>query len=621
MRVQIIPLRRMPSNLRYLDYLPGYFENELLVGQLVIIPFRNKKEFGIVKTISDTSEIEEHKLKNIHSIVTKEPLIPAYLIEFCIEISEFYRAPIGFVLKSALLPLKKNKIAKIENRLIVCDDNKIFEPQKPILVSYQDIESRNKIITKIAQERGQTLVLVPEISNITTMFELLNSALSKKPLTVSGEMGEKDMFDLWLNVRSDENSVAIGTRKAIFLPWINLKNIIIDDEGNPDYKSWDMAPRFHTRDAALMLAKYSGAKLYLMSTAPSVDSYYFAKQGVYDAAGQVEKHSTPSPIFIDAVQERTSTQASHIASDVIESLQSTTGDAFIFVNRRGTSSAVLCRDCGYLFNCSICRRPMTYFESGKKLTCLFCGESKPLSINCPTCSGPSYRMMSPGAEGIAQELKKILPKKRIVAIEKNDPATLKEIKFPGSKIIVGTKYAWYNLLWPRLEVMVFADPDSTLAIPEYRATEFLWQNLRQSQLKLPEQSQLYIQTSHPEHHVFQGLYNPAIFYETELTERQVFSYPPHQYLVRLIYAGSKVSADRESNRLFKSLQTLTQTLGDVKINGPFLASPETMRGKIHRIIIIKLNYKNYKQRLKMIANTIPDDWKIDPNPNNLLSIA
>lgn len=611
----------MPSTLPYLDYGVQDLEDSVVAGQLVVIPLHNKREYGLVRALTETSGVDESKLKNVASIVLREPLIPQSLIEFYIELAEFYRAPVGFVVKSALLPLKKNKLPKIEKKLIVFDSNKLISPQKPILVSYQDIESRNKIISKLATQRGQTLVLVPEINDIAPLCDMLSAVLAQKPIAINADIGDKDYFDLWLKVRSDENAIVVGTRKALFLPWINLQNIIIDDEGSADYKSWDMSPRFHARDAALMLAKYTGAKLYLMSLSPSVDSYFFAKENVYDKAGNVEKLSTPSAIFIDAKQERINTRAGYISQDIIESIENAIGDSFILVNRRGTSNAVICRDCGHIFNCPSCRRPMTYFEVGQKLNCVFCRETKTLNSVCPACGGPSYRMIAPGVEGIASELKKVLPKKRIVSVDKSEPSSLKNMKFPGSKIIVGTKFAWAKLNWPLISVFVFADADSALAMPEFKATEFLWQSIRQAQFKLPDSAKLFIQTSKQEHHIFQGLYNPTIFYETELAERRAFNYPPHQYLVRLIYAGSPALADREAARMFKYLQFLTQTLGDVKINGPFPSSPPILRGRTNRIIIIKLSYKNYKQRLREIAKSIPEEWKIDPNPNSLLSIS
>lgn len=618
----VIPIRRMPNKIKGLDYLISVEQKSLIrVGQLVKIPLRKKDEFGIVYSLSDASSIQDDKLKPISEIVLDVPLITENLLNFYSELSEFYRAPLGFILKCALLPLQKRKLLNLSETLLPIDPR---EPkaQKPKLWIYNNPDEKKNYLSSLVNSNGQILILTPDVDDPEKIQKLLPADIADKAIILKSDAGDKSYFDIWTRVRNSKNIIVIGTRKTLFLPWHNLTRIIMDDEGSPDYKSWDMAPRYHTRDAALSLAKYTGAELNLMASAPSIESYFFAEHKIYDLTGELTKITKPSPIFVNALAEKRGGGAGILSEEVAEAIEANAGQTFIHLNRRGTSGGMVCRDCGYIFRCDKCGRPLTYFERGIELKCLYCKTSARISDNCPKCGGANYRLMGLGIEGVATAIKNKFPTAKIITIDKETKDLPETFPIDEKIIFIGTDFAFSRLDWSKISVFIMADPDTALAAAEYRALEFLWLKLRRAQSTLAPKTKFFIQTQHPEHRVFQGVYDPKAFYESEIAERKIFGYPPHNYLARIIISGPNAArAAENAARVYRSITGLTSLKKDVKIYNHLPANPPRMRNIYHEVILIKFNYANYKKSLKKLAATVPEEYKIDPNPNHILSIA
>jgi len=624
MQIQVIPIRRLPFNIPHLDYLvDDGIAGQIRPGQLVSIPFRGKDEFGLIISAGKTEKFEAGKLKPINGLVFAEPLLAPEMVSFFEELSAFYRAPIGFILKTALLPMKKSKLPKIDGFITLLPQKKLALPSKPVSHIFNSAVRRDEIVNDIAGKSGQRLILCPETGQIDEILSALPGDVSKKAIVVSGELGAREYFDVWTAVRSRPEALVIGTRKALFLPWINLNEIALYDEGNPDYKSWDMAPRYHARDAALMLAKHTGARLHLISPAPSVETYFFVKNKIYDSEGQLEKISRPAPIFANPKSERRAGNYGLLSLDVLEKIDDCEGDVFVNVSRRMTAGGIVCHNCGLIFRCESCKRPMSYYQKDGQLHCRFCKKSRPLPETCPDCRGPNYRMFGLGADGAAEEIKNSLKTdKNIIVIDKDAKPSPDDLSADEGKIIVGTDFAWPHLDWKRIKLFIMADPDIALSLPEYKSAEELWQKIRRVQTALSAEAEFYIQTNRPEHPVYRGLYDPPSYYEAELNERKTFGYPPYNYIVRLYYGElSQALAEREASRLYADLSALTNHVSDVKISRPIPANPPFWRARYWQVIIVKFNYKNYKKRAREIFTAVPEEWKIDPNPNSILSIS
>lgn len=606
----------MPSTLSELDYLVDDKKTPALqAGHLVMIPFRNKLVYGVVTKLGkEKSELKESKLKAVENILLDEVSFSENQLNFLREISEFYKAPLGFVLQTALLPLKKTKLAKLHLTKLA---KKISQKTtKPEMILYTNAEERNVIFKKLIPDVGQTLILVPEVSAIPSIL----TALPTDTAVINGDLGEKELFDLWHKIRNGEIHTVVGTRRALFMPWNDLRTVIVDDESNPNHKSWDMAPRLHAREAALMLAHAHAARCILSGHTPSVEAEYFARAGVYQSETKLaDLH--PNTTIVDMRDERRGRNYNFLSNDLHEAMKATKdGDIFLFLNRKGSSSYVGCRDCGFVAKCEKCNRGLVYHEKTSTLECHFCNTKKQMFLSCPSCHGANVIMYGAGTQLVENDLRKNNTSGREIIRLDADTQSLHTLDETKNKIIVGTQIAWDKINWSKVSLMAFLEADTALFIPEYKMAENVWWQLRDAQYRLPSNSHMFVQTSHTEHHAIANLALPNRFYTQEDSERRSFGYPPFSYLIRA-YIGEKTPelARKAAESAYLRLKTLTSGSLDTIISDPLPFSPFYTNGAYWFALIIKTKYDKYKQTTKLLAQNLPDEWKFDPNPNNLLS--
>lgn len=617
MYAEIIPVRRMPTSLPFLDYsVPDEFKNRIKVGQLIKIELRKRAEFGIVKNLVD---FDKKKLKTIEAIYFDEPLLSPQQISFLIEMSEFYKTSLGFMVKSNLLPLQKRKLealAKMPSKEKT--NSRPKQMLKPNLLFYQNNQDKSVHLEKLLNTEGQKLILVPELADIDRVFALLPKTVADQILIYSGSLSQKDSFARWMKMWTGEKNIVLGTRAAIFLPWANLTTIIVDDEANLNYKSWDMSPRFHTKDAVAFLAMHHGAVLNFLSHTPSVESYYFATKGVYTPQGTVQRFKT-MPTIVNLKDERRSGNFGVISQTALEAIQSVNdGDVFLFINRLGSFSYVSCADCKEPLTCAKCDKALAVFKNEKILRCPNCFDTYDMVSSCPTCQGLNLRTLGVGTQSAEEDAKKNFGSKMIVRVD-SESDNLADLKSEGDKIIVGTQYAWPHVDWSRIKLLVFLDADSALLIPEYRAIEEFWQKLRDATFKLPN-AKLIIQTRRPDHNIFTFLGRPDQFYLSALKERKLFGYPPYNFIVRMFSGhAEKIEAENIAIKASKELKSLTLKGFTGKLTDPLPMTPFLRNGKFWYVILAKIPYNSYKRETKLLASKLGDEWKIDPNPNTILS--
>lgn len=623
MIVEVIPARRMPLSLPFLDYsVPEEEKDKIKIGQLVKIPFRNKETFGVVLDLRP-SEKPNIKTKSIKEVVFTKPVLSEEQLNFLVDISNFYHVSLGFLLKGNLIPLQVRKIKKIAS-IEHSASSPINKPSKPRVYTHKNEEDKIKIILNIAKSNGQLLILVPELTSITKLTEQLPENILNRTVCLSSELNDKELFTKWLQVWSGEKDIVIGTRAALFLPWFNLKNIILTDEGNSNYKSWDMAPRFHTRDAALFLSRHHGAELSIMSHTLSVESYFFAKNKVYNTSDDLKMQPlNKTTEIVDMKSQWRGGNYSLMSTDALEELKKTkTGDVVFFLNRRGSASYVGCRDCGNVLQCPNCKLSLTYHQNKNTLNCHYCKFFEPMPTMCKVCNGVNVATHGAGTQ-LAEELikkvaEKIADSRPIIRVD-GDDNQLQKIKTKEDKIIICTQLAWAHLPWEKIRLFVFLDADTSLFIPEYKTIENLWQQLRDVQYKISPECGFFVQTQHPEHLVFKSLYEPQVFYSEQLAERRVLGYPPYKYMLKLLTGNQKSAiVENEAREMQTRLANLTKDDPEIKILGPLETSPYYHNGQYWQVILVKISYKNYKQTTKLLLAQVPENWKIDPNPNSLI---
>lgn len=620
----------MPVTLPFFDYaVPEEMKAKIKVGQLVKIPFLKSEIFGVVAELNSAGS--EHKLKEIKEIVFTAPILSRAQINFLIDIAEFYHTSLGFILKSCLPPLQKRKLKKMQESGVMpvpAKQTAKSEFAKPTFFAFGSDKEKIKFILKKLIGPEQILYLVPELPNLEKIQKQLPENILQHAEIITGELSNKELFDKWMRIWSGEKNIIIGTRRALFLPWFNLKTIILDDEANLNYKSWDMAPRLHTRDAAIFLAKHHGAELNLLGHTPSVETSYFCQHKIYKNADSENTGALAiapfesKPTIIDLRAERKAGNYNFISTRLVEEFKNIkSGDIFFYLNRRGSSSYVGCRDCGNVYKCPNCHITLNYHQDQNLLKCHYCGHSEPMRSSCPNCHGVNVTMFGVGTQQAETAIRRMLGAsngRKVVRID-SDVNDLENLNTPEDKIIVGTQLAWSYLDWSKIKLFAFLDADTSLFIPEYKVVENLFQLLRDAQYNLQDGAKLIIQTNHPDHLVFNSLFKPENFYAEQLKERQLLGYPPFKFLLKLFYGNHKQElAEREGQRMANLLTALTKSQKDIKIAGPLQTSPYYYGGQYWQVILAKIGYQSYKQNTKLLLSKLPPNWKVDPNPNSIL---
>ena len=613
MIAHVILAKRGTLHLPYFDYnVPPELEKTICAGQLVTIPFRTRIEWGIILSLAKTEA--GSKTKDIIKIISPFPLIPPPQLAYLQEISELYHISLGFLVKSNLLPLKKRKLATLNERKPKFKPTKIKPTTKPSNFIYRsDLEKQNYLLQTI-KKNEQTLILVPEVNDCLPLQALIEKTHPGSSVVITSSLTEKELFERWIAVWLNEKTVIIGTRGAIFLPFNKLHTVIIDNEGHDGHKSWDMAPRYHVRDAVFFMAKHHGANVHLLSHTPSIETYFFAKHGVYQSepiALLPFEHKKYSLLNVSA--ERRGGNTSQLSADVIETLQAG-GTVFLFCHRRGTMSYISCRDCQKVITCPKCERSLTFHRPTNNLRCHHCAYNQPMRPNCEKCNGINLALYGIGTDYVVQEIKKLLPndKRPIITIDQDS----ENITIPDTAgLIVGTQYAWRFIPWEKLAAMVIVDADTPLFVPEYRTAERLWLELRDMLYRLPKKSPLLIQTNHPEHPLFAALSEPDIFYQQEIAQRKLLKYPPYRYLLKLVFGHlEETIVKKETLQAFETLTRLTKDIPDCTITSPYSLEPAYNKGRHWQAILIKLPYSAYKKYWRQIVALLPDSCKVDPNP-------
>lgn len=618
MIIEVVLLRRMPLHLPFLDYTAdNALATKIKTGQLVTVPFRNRTEFGIILNMENKPA--PTNLKHVKEIVWEKQALSSGQINFLREIADMYHVPLGYVFKDNLLPLKKTKLKKITTDNTAGKTTRAAKPSKPFLFIYENETEKQKYYTDNIAD-GQNLIIVPEISQINEIYNLLPTELQAQAIKISSEVTEKDFFDIWLKIWRQDAKIIIGTRRALFLPYTELNNIFLEDEGNANHKNWDMAPRFHNKDAVFSLGFNFGAQLHLVAHTPSVESYYFAKNKVYQSNLAKLPRFNKNVQLADLRDERRSGRYGFLSQELLEAMkEKKDADMFFFLNRKGSYNFVGCRDCGYISLCEKCGRSLSYYESEKKLRCNFCNLEQPLAASCPKCHGVNMVMRGVGTQLAVNEVSKNLGANAKV-LRLDSDSVEKNLAPNGQNIVVGTQIAWNKINWEKLGLLSFLDIDTPLFIPEYKITENLWQLLRDALYRINSQASVVIQTSHPEHPIFTSLFAPEKFYEEELKQRKLLKYPPFCFLLRFFYGhANNQTALAEIAKITAKVKELTKSEKEINISGPLPFTPLFWDNKYWYAGIVKLPLAKYKKLIKQIDKIIPEDFKTDPNPTNLLT--
>ncbi len=412
-------------------------------------------------------------------------------------------------------------------------------------------------LTLIAERlsRGQSSIfLVPEISLTPQMLSQLRARFGKNAAILHSGLSAGERFDEWWRLRTGEAKIAIGARSAVFAPLENIGVIIIDEEHDGSYSS-ESAPRYNTFDVAYLRAKKNGCKLILGSATPSVETYRRAKEGEFSLI-RLEKriNQKPLPEIIIADMRREARRGNNSAfsgvlKEEIEKCLAADKQAILFLNRRGYSQTVICKECGYVAKCAACDVSLTYHREEKCLKCHYCGTKYSMLSACPDCGGVKLTYAGTGTQKIAYELQKLYPTARILRMD-NDTTSGKEGHYKILKafgehkadILVGTQMIAKGHDFPAVTLVGILDADMSLHFSDYRSGERTFQLLTQvagRSGRAEEKGKVVLQTFDPENDVlgFATSYDYEGFYENEVSLRAAMEFPPFSKIVRVLVTG------------------------------------------------------------------------------------
>jgi primosomal protein N' (replication factor Y) (superfamily II helicase) len=483
-------------------------------------------------------------------------------------------------------------------------------------------------------ERGQeAIVLVPEISLTPQMVNRFKGRFGDLVAVLHSGLSAGEKYDEWRKIQRKEVKVAVGARSAIFAPFENLGIIIIDEEHETSYKQEEM-PRYHARDVAVERAKTYNCPVVLGSATPSLESFARAQKKVYHLLtlpNRMNNQTLPSVEIIDMREELRNGNRSMFSRKLFEMLKDRIEkgqQTVLFLNKRGHSSFVMCRDCGYVMNCPNCDISLTYHRVNEQMKCHYCGYESHVPKQCPECASDYIRYFGTGTQKVEDELGKILPEARVIRMDVDTTGRkgsherlLTDFQNGKADILLGTQMIAKGLDFPNITLVGVLSADTMLHLPDFRASEKTFQLLTQvsgraGRHQLP--GEVIIQTYTPEHYSVElaGTQDYDLFYQREMMIRKTHHYPPFYYLSLITVSHEHLMTVVSATEKIVSY-VRSQVSKDAVILGPAASPIPRINNRYRYQCLIK--YKR-EPNLTKILKTILDQYQLDTNSGLMVSI-
>ncbi len=452
-------------------------------------------------------------------------------------------------------------------------------------------------------KKGKTsIMLVPEISLTPQMVERFEKRFGNKIAAIHSALSEGERYDEWRRIHRGEAKIVIGARSAIFAPLNDLGMIIIDEEHSDSYKQEDSSPRYSAIDVARERGRYNKCPVILGSATPSLESFARAQKGFYQLLmlpHRVNKKSLPSVEIVDMNEEYKKNVGlfSKKLFDKISEKIEKKEQVILLLNRRGYSSFVTCKNCGYTVKCPHCDITLTYHKHASMLRCHYCGYATNLKVICPECHENSLTNLGIGTEKVEEELHKLFPNTAVLRMDVDTTSRkgmhkkmIEDFRNQKYSILLGTQIVAKGLDFENVTLVGVINADTSLNIPDFRSSENTFSLLSQvagRSGRSEKVGEVVIQTFNPSHYAisFVKKHDYIGFYKQEMTIRKTMKYPPYYYLVYIRLSGKDYSIiEKEAQKIKKSLERyLEQTI----ILGPSPASIFKLNDVYRYSIILK----------------------------------
>jgi len=457
-----------------------------------------------------------------------------------------------------------------------------------------------RALEEVLASGGGAILLVPEIALTPQTVGRLRARLEgdggTRVVVWHSFLSDGQRLDAWLAIARGEARVVVGARSAVFAPIPNLRLIVVDEEHEPAYKQ-DDTPRYHGRDVAVYRSMLNRAVCLLGSATPSLESHLNAKSGKYASlrlTKRVDDRKLPHIDIVDMRRELLKKRGSVTLSDfLVDKLQARFAareQSILFLNRRGYSSSMVCRECGYVAECKHCSVTQTYHRTDETLRCHLCGETHDAPSICPQCKSGQIRWRGLGTQRVEETVKRVLPLARVVRMDADAMSKknlfrqiLSDFRLGKIDVLVGTQMIAKGLDFPNVTLVGLVDADLSLHIPDFRAHERTFQLLVQVAGRSGRgdvAGEVVVQTFTPHAMPIQFSRQADVdaFLEEEAAARARFGYPPYRHLVQHLFRGR--NPDKVAFVAEQWVKQLTPHLsGDVELRGPAPCAMEKIKDR------------------------------------------
>lgn len=580
---------------------------KLSASQEKIINLCMEKEFVLRKELVDIS------LSSLNTLIKKNILLEKKL--------EHYR-------------LSYNE--KIEAKKELTNDQKLVVDEVlantgyfPYLLFGVTGSGKTEVYMELIEDslnKGKTsIVLVPEISLTPQMVLRFQKRFGDNIAAIHSALSDGEKYDEWRRIVSGEAKIVIGARSAIFAPLNNIGMIIIDEEHSDSYKQDDSNPRYNAKDIALLRGKYHNCPVIMGSATPSLEVFARAKKGVFkllELPNRINGKSLPHINIVD-MNEMISKTKGHFSPVLLEAISARllkNEQIILLLNRRGYSSFVTCKNCGYTFKCPNCDITLTYHKSSRTLRCHYCGYGTKVYDTCPECHEKSINDLGVGTEKVEEELNKLFPESRILRMDFDTTSRkgmhekmIKAFKNHEYDILLGTQIVSKGLDFDNVTLVGVINADTSLNIPDFRSSETTFSLLAQVAGRAgrsDKEGEVIIQTFNPEHYAIQYTkkHDYLGFYNREMSIRRELKYPPYYYICYVKISG------KDNKYIYEESLKITKLFHNKLINMIILGpSPCTIfkLNNIYRYGII-LKYKK-DEDLREVLNKVIEHYKDNRN--------
>lgn len=477
-----------------------------------------------------------------------------------------------------------------------------------------------------ALNKGKTsIVLVPEISLTPQMVLRFQKRFGDNIAAIHSALSDGEKYDEWRRIVKGEAKIVIGARSAIFAPLNNIGMIIIDEEHSDSYKQDDSNPRYNAKDIALLRGKYHNCPVIMGSATPSLEVFARAKKGVFkllELPNRINGKSLPKINIID-MNEMISKTKGHFSPVLLEAINDRllkNEQIILLLNRRGYSSFVTCKNCGYTFKCPNCDITLTYHKSSRTLRCHYCGYGTKVYDTCPECHEKSINDLGVGTEKVEEELNKLFPESKILRMDFDTTSRkgmhekmIKAFKNHEYDILLGTQIVSKGLDFDNVTLVGVINADTSLNIPDFRSSETTFSLLAQVAGRAgrsDKEGEVIIQTFNPEHYAIQYTkkHDYLGFYNREMSIRRELKYPPYYYICYVKISG------KDNKYIYEESLKITKLFHNKLISMIILGpSPCTIfkLNNIYRYGII-LKYKK-DEDLREVLNKVIEHYKDNRN--------